>query len=233
MIKLPLLALLNRISFVLTSLWRNRGKVIIYSFVLFNIVFWGSNVWVEYQTHARLYDEIDAIPPKKVALLLGTSKRLGDGRTNLYFQYRIEAASALYQAGKIRHIIASGDNRLKSYNEPIDMQKALVERGIPKEAITLDYAGFRTLDSIVRVKEIFSQDDIIIISQAFHNERALFISDFYGIHAIGFNAQDVLVREWQLKMRLREYLACFKAVLDLYILRTQPRFLGEKVNIPL
>ncbi|OQW95509.1 MAG: hypothetical protein BWK79_02250 [Beggiatoa sp. IS2] len=217
----------------LKFLWRNWKKIAVYLFLLLNVVFWGSNLWVEWQTYARLYDEIDTIPAKKVALLLGTSKRLSDGRINLYFQYRIEAAVALYQAGKIRHIIASGDNRLKSYNEPIAMQKALIERGIPKEAITLDYAGFRTLDSIVRVKEIFSQNDIIIVSQAFHNERALFISDFYGIQAIGFNAQDVLAREWQLKMQLREYFACFKAVLDLYILRTQPRFLGEKVEISL
>lgn len=214
----------------LRSKWR---RVVIYLFLLLNAIFWGSNLWVEWQTRGRLYDEIEAIPPKKVALLLGTSKRLSDGRVNLYFQYRIDAVVTLYQAEKIKHIIASGDNRLKSYNEPLDMQKALIDRGVPKEAITLDYAGFRTLDSVVRVKEIFSQNDIIIVSQAFHNERALFISDFYGIQAIGFNAQDVLAREWQLKMQLREYFACFKAVLDLYVLRTQPRFLGKKVEIPL
>lgn len=200
-------------------------------FLLANAVFWGINLWVEWQTRDRLYDEIGSVPPKNVALLLGTSKNLRGGRPNLYFRYRIDAVTALYQAGKIKHIIASGDNRLDSYNEPLDMQKALLERGIPKEAITLDYAGFRTLDSVVRAKEIFSQSDIIIVSQAFHNERALFISDFYGIQAIGFNAQDVELGEWQLKMRWREYFACFKAVLDLYVLRTQPRFLGERVEI--
>jgi SanA protein len=199
--------------------------------ILLSIMVIACNLWINIQTHDRLYANVSEIPAKKVALLLGTVKWIRKGQVNRYFKYRIEAAVALYQAGKIQHIIASGDNRTRFYNEPREMKKSLIEQGIPSQAITLDYAGFRTLDSVVRCKEIFSQDDIIIISQPFHNKRALFISDFYGIKAIGFNAQSIPFRI-DMKTRVREYFARLKAVLDLYILRTQPKFLGEKVHLP-
>ncbi|MDM8566282.1 ElyC/SanA/YdcF family protein [Candidatus Halobeggiatoa sp. HSG11] len=189
------------------------------------------NVWIELQTQDRLYSDINNIPTKKIALLLGTVKRLRHGYINSYFQYRIDAAVELYKAGKVSHILASGSNHTSYYNEPIDMQKALIARGIPANAITLDYAGFRTLDSVIRCKEIFSQEsDIVIVSQPFHNKRAIFISDFYNIKVIGFNAKDVPFKD-DFKTPIREYLARLKAVLDLYFLKTQPKFLGDKVKI--
>jgi len=197
---------------------------------LFTITTVGCYIWVEFQTKDRLYSDINLIPTKKVALLLGTSKNLRHGRINRYFQYRINAAVQLYKAGKIKYIIASGDNSTRRYNEPIQMKKSLMAQGIPDKVITLDYAGFRTLDSIVRCHKIFSQDDIIIISQPFHNKRALFISDFYGIKAIGFNARAVPLKN-DLKTPIREFFARLKAVLDLYILGTQPKFLGEKIFV--
>jgi len=206
-----------------------RGVFLLFGLLGITVV--GCHWWVKLQTQDRLYSDINAIPAKKVALLLGTVKRLPNGYTNRYFRYRIKAAVQLYKAGKIKHILASGSNDSIYYNEPVDMEKELIARGVPKHAISLDYAGFRTLDSVIRCKEIFSQDDIIIISQPFHNQRALFISDFYGIKAIGFNAKDVPLLD-DIKTPLREYLARFKAVLDLYILGTQPKFLGKKVKIP-
>lgn len=197
-----------------------------------SIVTVGCHWWIEQQTQARLYSDLQTIPPKKVALVLGTVKLLSNGHLNRYFLYRIEAAAKLYKAGKVKHILVSGDNRSMYYNEPVDMQKSLIQQGVPAAAITLDYAGLRTLDSVVRAQKIFAQDDFIIVSQAFHNQRALFICDFYKIKAIGFNAQEV---PWQddMKTPIREYFARFKAVLDLYILRTPPRFLGKEVKIPL
>ncbi len=205
-------------------------KIFLYTILLLAITVVGCYWWIEFQTKNRLYSDINSTPIKNVALLLGTSKHLRQGYINRYFQYRIDAAVQLYRAGKIKHIIASGDNRTKYYNEPLEMKKSLIAQGIPQKAITLDYAGFRTLDSIVRCKEIFLQDDIVILSQGFHNKRALFISDFYAIKAIGFNAKDVPFHH-DLKTPLREYLARFKAVLDLYLLRTQPKFLGEEIKI--
>jgi len=197
---------------------------------LLGITILGCYVWIELQTKDRLYSDINTIPEKNVALLLGTAKRLPHGRINRYFKYRIDAAVQLYKAGKVKHILASGSNHTKHYNEPKEMKKALMAQGVPAKAITLDYAGLRTLDSVVRCRAIFSQEDIIVVSQPFHNKRALFISDFYQIKAIGFNAKDVPLHE-DLKTPLREILARSKAVLDLYFLGTQPKYLGEKVEI--
>lgn len=226
---------LNKEQFYQKLLNKNRGKIYWISILLFGlllIVPCGCNLWIIYRTQDRLYNDVNLLPNKKVALVLGTSRNLSNGHLNRYFKYRMEATVQLYQAGKIKHVIVSGSNHIRSYNEPREMWQALVARGIPSEAITLDYAGFRTLDSVVRCKKVFSQDDIIIVSQAFHNRRALFISDFYGLKAVGFNAEDVSFLEG-IKTRVREYFARCKAVLDLYILRTQPKFLGEKVDIPI
>jgi len=190
-----------------------------------------SNYIIEANARGKVYSDIQELPNKKIALLLGTSKKVSNGRLNLFFKYRVEAAAKLYHTGKIKHILVSGDNGSPYYNEPMDMLNALLELGVPRQAITLDYAGFRTLDSVVRCKEIFSQNDVVIVSQEFHNQRALFISNSHGIMAIGFNAQSV-PKGYALKTEIREYFARVAAVLDVYLLKTQPKFLGEKVEIP-
>lgn len=189
-----------------------------------------SNVWVVQSTKARVYKVSDSLPVNKVALVLGTSKYSRSGRTNLFFKYRMEAAASLFRTNKIRHFIASGDNSYTYYNEPQDMKNALMAQGIPSERITLDYAGFRTFDSVVRSRKIFRQDTLTIISQEFHCYRALFISDYYGINAIAFAAKGVPTDN-AFATIAREYLARFKAVVDLYILQKQPKFLGEEINI--
>ena len=145
----------------------------------------------------------------------------------MYFKYRINPAVELYRAGKIKHIIVSGDNSLKEYNEPKQMQQALIQKGVPESAITLDYAGFRTLDSVVRGKKVFGQQKFIIISQKFHIERALFIAHKYGIDAIGFAALDP-PEKYSIKTKVREVFAKTKAVIDLYIINKKPKFLGKK-----
>jgi SanA protein len=135
----------------------------------------------------------------------------------------------LYNAGKIDCIIVSGDNHRRNYNEPEAMRKALVAKGIPNKAIFLDYAGFRTLDSVVRAKEIFGQDSYTIISQQFHNERAIFIAGKKKIDAIGFNARDAKL-QYGYKTLIREVFARCKVFLDLLVGK-QPHFLGEKIDI--
>lgn len=176
----------------------------------------------------KLYADT-SIPYNKVGLLLGCSKVLSNGTSNLYYKYRIDAAETLLKAGKIKYLIISGDNGRKDYNEPFDMKNDLVQRGIDSAVIILDYAGFRTFDSVVRLKEIFSQNSATIISQPFHNERAIFIANKEGIDAVGFNANDVS-KYFGLRTQLREKLARCKVYID-YLVGTKPRFLGEKINI--
>ncbi len=162
-------------------------------------------------------------------MVLGTSKYLSTGHINQYFKFRINATVQLYKSGKIDYIIVSGDNGSKYYNEPVDFKKELIAEGIPKEKIYLDYAGFRTLDSVVRSKAIFGQDSITIISQQFHNQRAIFLASHHGIFAIGYNAKDVSGRSG-LKTKIREYLARTKAVIDV-IFDVEPKFYGESIEI--
>ncbi len=188
------------------------------------------NIIVTNSSKGKIFDDVESIPARKVGLLLGTGKYLENGFLNLYYKYRIDAAADLYHAKKIKYIIISGDNSREDYDEPTDMRTDLIARGVDSTAIYLDYAGFRTFDSMVRVKQIFSQDTITVISQQFHNERAIYIGRQEDIHAIGFNARDVESNAG-FKVQLREKLARVKLFLD-YLLNEKPKFLGNKVKIP-
>ena len=154
---------------------------------------------------------------------------LRNGQRNLYFQYRIDATVALYQQGKIEFVLVSGDNSRSSYDEPTDFKNELIRRGIPAKKIYLDYAGFRTLDSVVRAKKIFGLQRLTIISQPFHNQRAIFIAEHEGMQAIGFNAKDISGR-YGIRVKLREYLARVKLMLDI-VLGVDPKFLGDPIVI--
>ena len=199
-------------------------KIIVLICVLISLGVFITYHWIGFKTKDLVYDDVNAIPKNKVGLLLGTGKYAASGNINLFYKYRIDAAVKLYKAGKIEYILVSGDNGRKDYDEPSDFKTDLIARGIPEDKIFLDYAGFRTLDSVVRAKEIFGQSTITIISQRYHNQRAIYIADHYNINAVGFNAKDVY------NSHFREYLARSKASLDL-VFNVQPKFLGEKIII--
>lgn len=190
-----------------------------------------SNIWVVASTKSNVFADNNKLPDHRVALVLGTSHKTTSGTPNQFFEKRMDTAAELYKIGKIDYFILSGDNRSRFYNEPLAMQKALVSRGVPMAAITLDYAGLRTLDSVVRCKEIFGQEEIIIITQPFHSYRALFISNYYNMDAVAMVAASDPGYDVSFKVRFREYFARTKAVLDLYVLNTSPRFLGKKEDI--
>ena len=206
--------------------WRNAFISLI--LILIAIV-GGVNYMVNAAVKKQMYYDVAAIPKNKVGLLLGTAKYLDKSRNivNPYYQYRIDAAVALYMAGKIDYIIVSGDSNTISYNEPELMKKDLIAHGIPAKRIYMDNAGFRTLDSILRCRDIFGEDHITIISQAFHNERALYIANQKKVTAVAFCARD---GDMVWFSYLREKFARIKMVLDL-IRNTQARYYGEKVVI--
>lgn len=189
----------------------------------------GINGWVSRSAREQLYADIGQIPHRKVGLLLGTSPQGKNGSVNPYYRHRINAAIALYKAGKVDYLLVSGDNGTREYNEPEAMQADLIAGGVPADRIVLDYAGFRTLDSIVRCKEVFGEDNIVIISQQFHNERALFIARYRGIKAIAFNAEDISMKRGFL-VQAREKLARVKMVLDLLV-NKGPKFYGDRIEI--
>lgn len=192
----------------------------------------GCERWVERSAEGRCFDAMEGLPSVPVAVVLGTSERLADGRANLFFLPRMEAAATLFKAGRVKALIVSGDNGTQGYDEPTDMKRVLMQMGVPAEKVVCDYAGFRTLDSVVRAKEVFGQQRVIFVSQRFHNARAIYLARAFGIEAYGLDATDVPVA-LSVKTFLREKLACVKAVLDVNVLGTKPRFLGEKVRVPL
>lgn len=188
-----------------------------------------SNYSIEKYSENKTFSDLEIIKKNKVGLVLGTSKVLNNGMINLYFTFRINATVQLYNNGKIDFILISGDNGNKDYDEPTDFKNELIKKGIPEDKIFLDFAGFRTLDSVIRSREIFGQKSITIISQQFHNERAIYLAEKNGINAIGFNAKDVSGK-YGMKVQIREYLARTKVFIDI-LFGIKPKFLGDKIEI--
>lgn len=178
------------------------------------IVIIGCQIAVLNAAKGRLYADADKIPHREVGLLLGTNPKGRTGRPNQFFVRRIDAAVALYEAGKIDRIIISGARHDEDYDEPEAMRAELLRRGIPDSILVLDREGFRTINSVVRAKEVFKLDSFTIISQQFHNERTLFLTKHMGVDAIAYNAANTQSRRWKYLMILRECLARVKAVIE-------------------
>lgn len=202
--------LLAAAAFVVASLWADRH--------------------ITRVTRDACFDDLALVPARRVALVLGTAARLRGGYANPYYKYRIEAAAALYHSGKVEYVLVSGDHGHRAYNEPQDMTLDLLAAGVPEERIYRDYAGFRTLDSVARAKHVFGLDGFVLVSQPFHNERALYLARSYGLDAVALNARDVRGSNG-IRTHLREKIARLAAVIDTRVLRTKPRFFGHRIEI--
>ena len=171
-----------------------------------------ANVWVYALTNGRTYTRISKIPPREAALVLGTSPKMKSGVSNPYFTSRMDAAALLYHHGKIKKIIVSGE-KSPGYDEPFAMKNYLVyQEGVPENIIIEDPKGFKTQASISNCKNIYKKNDVIIVSQGFHNLRALFYARNNDMNALGFDAQDVLSNQSYYRNQSREFLARVMAV---------------------
>jgi SanA protein len=215
---------LRTIAKHLFSLKLFLGVIFVFIFLII-----ASNLVIVLVSNKYIYSNLLDLPAGKTAVVLGTSRYVKGGEPNPWFHYRMSAAAELYHSGKIQYLILSGDNRSRFYNEPEQMRRELIKFDIPDNAMYLDYAGLRTLDSMIRSKEIFGQDTIIIVSQKFHNQRAIFLARLHGIHATGYNAKSPDLRQG-IRTHIREVFARVKVFLDI-ISGKQPRHLGEQINI--
>ena len=170
------------------------------------------------------YADVAMLPEYETALLLGAAKVTPSGVPNLYFRARVDTAAKLFHAGKIKHILISGDNSRQDYDEPTDIKNDLLELGVPDVAMTLDYAGFRTLDSVLRAKRVFKKDRFIIITQTGHAERAIYIARKHGIEATAFIAPEPEIKWLVARNRKREKYARIAAWIDVNILRRSPKY---------
>ena len=197
------------------------------------VLAWGASAIAVYAiSSGRVFDSasIDAVPHRRAAVVMGCVRTLPSGPNNLYFSRRIDAAAELYKAGKVDCLVVSGDNHVKGYDEPSDMKESLINAGVPADRIVCDYAGFRTLDTVVRAKKVFGLNSFIIVSQPDHVRRAVFTARGFGCEAYGYAAKDVNGR-YSIKTTIREQLAKIAAVLDV-ILRRSPKFLGPRETLP-
>jgi SanA protein len=188
----------------------------------------GNYIYIDNFAKDLIYSDISKLPPKRVALILGTTKYVKKGKINYFYKYRIDAGVKLFKNKKVKMLLVSGDNSSRYYNEPARMKKDLIKRGIPEKFITLDHAGYRTFDSIIRANRVFGVDDYIIVTQPFHLKRALFIAKKKGFNAIGFPAKQNNNTLAHYRMLVREVLARAKAFLDLYVLKTQAKVLDKR-----
>lgn len=212
--------------------WARRGVVagVVVGLAGVGVVAYANLVAI-WAAKGRTFSEVKDLPPVKVGLVFGTSDQLSDGRENLYFRYRIDAAVEAWNSGKLETLIVSGDNRRPDYDEPEKMRQALIKRGVPGSRIVRDPSGLRTLDSVVRTKEIFGINSVLLISQRFQNERGIYLAQAHGIDAYGFNARDVETQAG-LKTKFREIGARVKMWLDVNFLNTRPVHLGKKIGLP-
>ena len=217
---------------VMKSRWARLRRIGLGLGVAFLILWGGADAAIRVASSGRVYSKttVDAVPSARAAVVLGCSRTVRGGLGNLYYQRRIRAAADLYASGKVRAVVVSGDNHVKSYDEPTDMKGDLVACGVPADRIVCDYAGFRTLDSVIRASKVFGLNDFIVVSQPFHVRSAVFLARGFGINAVGYEAEDVSGRH-SVKTCLREQLAKIAALIDV-VIRRQPKFLGPLEKVP-
>lgn len=191
---------------------------------------WTTNLDVLSSANGRVYSNAKELPAHNVALVLGTSPKTQQGTPNLFFERRMKAATELYKTGKVKKLLVSGDNSTRYYDEPTAMKNALIKRGVPEKDIALDYAGFRTLDSVIRANRVFGLSDCVIVTDDFHLPRALFVAKKQGMDADGFQTEPLprSVSPWTYT---REIAARTMMWFDVRVLNRQPKFLGYLESI--
>lgn len=194
-------------------------RIVIGSIIVILLLITTCNHIVCRNAEGKLYTAVDSIPEAEVGLLLGTAPKTRIGRRpNQFFRNRIDAAEALYKAGKVKSILISGNEKsLDGINEVESMRDSLVARGVPDSSIILDGKGFRTLDAVIRATKIYDKHSYIVISQKSHNERAIYLAEHLGLdveNLSGFNAADVTSHKATMT-HIREYLARVKMFVDI------------------
>lgn len=206
-------------------LWWSLGLAVL--FVLL------SNRWVINSTDAYLYTSSALLPKNDVGIVLGTSAYTRGGEANPQFRGRVAAAVELYRTGKVKHLIVSGSNPDSTYNEPRRMWQELTKAGVPARDITMDFAGLRTLDSMARAQRVFGLQRVTVITQRYHAYRAVFLGKKSGMRVAAYVAPIGAGQDYGRRNPPREVLARAWAVIDVVVLHTQPRFLGQRESIEL
>jgi SanA protein len=215
---------------ILKHLIRHRWRIAAALVLVVSAATLYCNLLITSSARSRIYTDAVGLPFNDVGLVLGSGPPGHPGYFNPHFKARTEAAAYLYRIGKVKHLLLSGDNSRIGYNEPADMKQALIKMGVPESALTLDYAGLRTLDSVARASAVFGLRKLTIITDDFHASRAVFLADHFGVDAVAFCSEPVPY-QWSANARFREVAARVRAVADVFILSKQPKYLGPRIQI--
>ena len=202
-----------------------------FGFFGFALIVLGANRWVINSTNSYLYTNWALLPENDVGLVMGTSPYRSDGKSSAEFYGRMRSAAQLYQLGKVKHLIVSGANPDSTYNEPRQMLRELVRLGVPENDITMDFAGFRTLDSITRANIVFGLKRFTIITTRYHAWRSLFIARKLDLNAVAYAAPIDVTGDYGKRNPWREILARTLAVFDVVFLGTEPTVHSEPQEI--
>ena len=203
-----------------TKLW-----LVFFSFLLASIFIFSTPFYVKFKARHKVFTKVKNVEPKEFGIVLGAGIK-NNGQPGSYLRNRLDDAILLFQNRKIKKILISGDNGKSNYDEISIMNRYLVDRGIPQHIVFGDYAGFDTYSSMERADKLFNIKDAIIVSQAYHLPRAIYIARHKGINAIGFAQNYDYGRNRYAK---REYLATIKSYFDCHINR-KAKFYGKMID---
>jgi len=218
---------------VIGFLFRNRfvRSTIVLGLAASSLVLSLPQLWAAHAASGRVTENIDAVPARPVALVLGAGLE-PDGFPTLMLADRVRGAVELYRRGAVEHLLMSGDNSRDDYDEPTSMRRLAIDAGVPAEAITLDFAGFSTFDSCARARRIFGVQTAVVVTQDFHATRAVATCRAVGIDAVGFaQSTDGYALSEVRALKVRERAAITKALWD-DLTEARPHFLGEFVGLP-
>lgn len=210
--------------------FKNYLKYFVFAILVFitlsAIVFLLSYLIVNSASGKYIYKDADKLPHAQVAIIPGAAILI-NGNLSPVLRDRVDMAIEIYKKGIVDKVLVTGNNSSVDYNEVIPMKKYLVKNGVPEQDIFTDYAGFDTYSSMYRARDIFKVSSMIVVSQAFHLPRAVYIARHLGLIAYGMEADR---GNYLLRNDVREIFGNVKALSDLFFKR-QPKYLGEQIPI--
>lgn len=227
--------MIKSIRFFLHFLWRRRHTIIIAISTLFTLLLLlivSVRLYSAVRATSQIYT-LETVPEQPVAVIFG-AWIFPDGTPSAMLADRVKMGAQLYAAGKVKALLLTGDNHITSYNEPESMRQYALSLGVPDSTLVLDYAGFRTYDSCYRARDIFKVDQAVLVTQAFHLDRALLTCNQLGIESVGVAADVVrpegYARSNLLVSQVREFPSTAFTLIALLIGR-KPTFLGDPLPI--
>jgi SanA protein len=201
----------------MTSDLKKNCRRLFVAVILLFVTTLGINLYIIFSTKNFIFHQTMDLPQREFALVLGTEPFRPDGSTNLHFINRTDLAAKVYLSGKVTHLLISGNKNNRGFNEAMEMKKKILAKNVPESALELDFDGTRTWESVRRAKEVYHLQKVIIITDAFHAPRAIFLCRHFGIDALAMCPANDPFSLWSVRYNVKEYFARLIAIFDILI----------------